>query len=85
MLQDGMVLIVKRVDRFTRGRALPHFTPLTAPGFCGVSRKRNHVSMRGMGGFPWSIEVDRSGLQEMLAGASLPCRLPLCNHNREKF
>ena len=70
MLQDGMVLLVKVVDRSIRGRALPHFTPLTAPGFCGVSRKSNHVSMRGMGGFPWSIEVARFGLREILAGAS---------------
>ncbi len=28
--------------------------------------------MRGMGGFPWSIAVDRSGLREVMAGASLP-------------
>jgi hypothetical protein len=67
-----MVFIVKGVDRFTRGSALPHFTPQTAPGFCGVSRKHNQVSMRGMGGFPWSIAVDRSGLREVMAGASLP-------------
>jgi hypothetical protein len=72
MLQDGMVLIVKGFDRFTRGRALPHFTPLTAPGFCGVSRKRKSCIDARHGRFPWSIAVDRSGLREVMAGASLP-------------
>ena len=61
-----MVFMVKGVDRFTRGRALPHVTPLTAPGFCGVSRKRKSCVYARHGRFS---AVHRSR-QVQLAGSN---------------